>query len=166
MNIKVENASKIRELAKDVVRMSNVDHPMLNSTYENLVNTGIKDPYYTQMAIKTAEYDSYIKASKDFACNEISGEEYINRFKNTRKKLSMLDKSTNGKKLYDSMKEKYLIYANDPTKQDLYKKGKDYMLKRIAILSGMSEGSEKLVPCKVNKGVKKWVYRFFKLVNR
>lgn len=150
MNLKVNNAQHINQLSQDVVRMSNASHPMLEETYDRFVKVGVDTPSYTQMTLKKAEYDSYIKAAKDLANEEIGVNDYINRIKRTRTTLAKLDTSETGKKLYSAMKEVYPKTA----------------LKRIAVLSGLSEGHAKFEHCSTGKTIKKNVYRFLKLINR
>ena len=150
MNLIIKNPSQIKQLATDVVRMANAEHPMLNETYDKLVDIGIDTPSYTQMTLKKAEYDSYIKAAKDLSELEISSENYINRINRTRKSLSKMERSSKGNSLFGSIKTVYPKTA----------------LKRIAILGGLSEGHKELIPCSANKFIKKFTLRFLKLVNR
>ena len=170
---KVENPEKIRELAKDVVRMANAEHPMLDATYERLVDIGVKYPYFTQMALKNAEYDLYIKAADEYVNADLTKEEYLNKFKTTRENLSKLDKSATGMRLYDSMKaigiknvEKTVSRNDKKAFKKAMDRAKKYMQMRIAVLSGLAEGSHKLVPCSANKAIKKFTYRFLRLLNR
>ena len=168
---KIENAENIRNLARTVVRMASCSHPMLESTYENFINEGVKVPYFAQLALKKAEYDSYIQSANEYAQGDISRVDYYARYKNTRSTLSKLDHSSDGSRLYEAMRKFVVdnIKISPENKQgykEALKKGKEMMQKRIAILSGLAEGSKDLVPCSYNKGVKKFAYRFLRLVNR
>ena len=168
---KVENAERIRTLAKDVVRMAGATHPMLEETYEQFVNEGIRAPYFAQFTLKNAEYDLYIKSAKEYAKNEISTADYYSKYKTTRSALSNLDKSPNGRRLYVAMKKLITDNIKVPAEEkkaymEAVKKGKAMMLKRIAVLSGLAEGSRELVPCHLNKGIKKFTYHFLRLVNK
>jgi hypothetical protein len=170
--IKIENAEKIRDLANTVVRMAKCSHPMLDSTYENFVNEGIEAPYFSQLALKNAEYDSYIKSANEYAEGEISSADYYSGYKNTRSTLSRLDHSPNGTRLYVAMRKlmfdniKVSPEENKKAYKEALKKGKEMMQKRIAVLAGLAEGSKELVPCSCNKGIKKFTYRFLRILNR
>ena len=167
----IENADKIRTLASDVVRMANASHPMLDETYTRFVNEAIKAPSFAKLALKNAEYDSYIKATEDANNNIISRADCLNRYSATRSKLSELERSSEGMRIYDAMREKAI---NDitvsPTDTKVYKaaikNAKNRMQKKIAVLAGLAEGSKQLVPCSCNKGIKKFTYRFLRLLNK
>ena len=169
--VKVENASKLKELATDVVRMANCDHPMLVDTYERFVEEGVKHPSYAQMTLKHAEYDAYYRSAEEFVAGNITREEHLGRFKNTRGALSMLDKSFLGMRLYSAWADQSIESVTvDPTDTKAYKKAlknaKKYMQKKISVLAGLAETSTQLTPCSVNKGIKKFTYRFLRLVNK
>ena len=169
--IKIENGSKLKEMAKDIVRMANCDHPMLVDTYEQFVEEGVKHPTYAQMVLKNAEYDSYYKSAEDFQAGLVTQQEHLQRFKNTRGALAMLDKSFLGKRLYSAMADQAIDGVTvSPTDTKAYKKAlknaKKYMQKKISVLAGLAETSTQLTPCYVNKGIKKFTYRFMRLINR
>lgn len=150
MELIVKNPEQIKQLATDVVRMANAEHPMLEETYGKLVDAGINTPSYTQMTLKKAEYDSYIKAAQDLGNLEINSDEYLNKIKRTRNSLSKLERSPKGNSLFGSLKTTY----------------PKTVLKRVAILGGLSEGHKELKPCSANKFIKKFTLRFLKFVNR
>lgn len=167
----IENADKIRTLASDVVRMANASHPMLDETYTRFVNEAIKAPSFAQMALKNAEYDSYIKAAEDANNNIITRAECLERYKVLRSKLSEFDRSSQGMRIYNAMKEKAIEEVQiSPSDTKAYKaaikKAKSFMQKRVAVLAGLTEGSKQLVPCSCNKGIKKFTYRFLRLLNK
>jgi len=169
--VKVENAALLKELAEDIVRMANCDHPMLVDTYERFVEEGIKYPSFAQMTLKHAEYDSYYKSAVDFQSGLVTQQEHLQRFKNTRGALSMLDKSFLGMRLYSAWADQSIESVTvDPTDTKAYKKAlknaKKYMQKKISVLAGLAETSTQLTPCSVNKSVKKFTYRFLRLINR
>ena len=169
--MKVENPERIRTLAQDVVRMASSSHPMLEETYTRFVNEGIETPYFAQMSLKNAEYDSYIKSADEYAKGLVDTSDYYSRYKTTRSTLSQLDHSPMGMKLYNAMKEVAIknikVSPNNKTAyKEAIKKAKSLMQKRIAVLAGLSEGSKDLVPCHVNKGIKKFTYRFLRVLNR
>ena len=163
--VKVENPELIKQLANDVVRMAAAEHPMLEKTYERLVTAGEKYPYYTQMILKNAEYDSFGKATEELKNFEITQKESWTRFKRTRSNLSALDKSETGKKLYETMQNLANKYVEaHPDDKNAAKKARKIIHKKIAILSGLTENSKNLLPCSTNKFVKKWAYRFLRVV--
>lgn len=171
INIKVENPEKIRQLAADVVSQAKSTHPLLEETYTRFIDEGVKAPYFAQMSLKNAEYDSYIKTADEYAKGLVDSSDYYARYKITRSSLSELDRSPIGMRLYNAMKEqaiKNITVSPDDKKayKEAIKKSKDIMQKRIAILSGLAEGSRELVPCYSNKAIKKFTYKFLRLVNR
>ena len=174
---KVENEEEIRQLAKDVVRMANCNHPMLEDTYLRFVDAGEKYASFAQLALKKAEYDFYIDTAKDYRDNVLSNQEFLSKYRNTSSTLSSLDRSQVGMRLYNSMKTQWFrdnpydenrAFDSEYNKKyyEAAKNAKDVVLKRIAILAGLTEGSKTLLPCSVGKGFKKWTYRFLRLVNR
>lgn len=174
---KVENGSEIKRLASDVVRMANANHPMLKDTYTKFVEAGENAPSYALLSLKHAEHDAYAQATKDYNTDLITREEYLTKFSNTRSKLSELERSETGLKLSRSLKNLWI--KNNPfdmnKTQDIdyikayietAKRAKKYALKKIAVLTALTETSNSLVPCHVNKRLKKITYRVLRLINR
>ena len=174
---KVENGSTIKRLARDVVRMANADHPMLKDTYTKFVEAGENAPSYALLSLKHAEYDAYAQAAKDYNSDLITREEYLTKFSNTRSKLSELERSETGLKLSRSLKNLWIknnpFDMNNTQDKDYIKayietakKAKKYALKKIAILTALTETSNTLMPCHANKRLKKITYRVLRLINR
>ena len=174
---KVENGAEIKRLATDIVRMANADHPMLGDTFAKFVDAGENSPSYALLSLKHAEYDSYEQATKDYKEEFITQSEYLNKLSNTRKNLSKLEKSGTGLRLTHSLKTLWL--KNNPfdeTKSqnanyiEAYiktaKNAKKYALKKLAILTVLTEGSRRLIPCKTGKKLKKITYIALKLINK
>ena len=150
MDLIVRNPQEIRQLATDIVRMANAEHPMLKETYERFVDAGIENPSYAQMTLKKAEYDSYIRAAGDLQAEEIGVHDYMDRIKRTRNSLSNLERTDKGRSLFGAIRKMYPKTA----------------IKRVSILGGLSEGHNALQPCRANKVVKKFTYRVLRLLNR
>ncbi len=148
--MKVENASYLREVAIDVARMARSEHPMLEGRYQNLVEQGIKTPSYTAMLLRGAEFDQYNKLTEEFQAEKISFREYSKKLSTIRNTLANFNKTEHGQALNGAIMETYP------------KTG----LKRLAIISGLSQSLDERQACAVGKRIKKNLYRFLKFVNR
>ena len=148
--MKVENANYLREVAIDVARMARSEHPMLECRYQNLVEQGIKTPCYTAMLVRGAEFDQYNKLTDEFQAEKIGFREYSRKLSTIRNTLANFNKTEHGQALNSAVMETYP------------KTG----LKRLAIISGLSQALDERQACSVGKRIKKNLYRFLKFVNR
>ena len=146
---RVSNSQEIRELARDVVRMSGAEHPMLNDTYSRFVDAGIESPSFAQVMLKQAEMDYYTQYAKNLVEGTFVKNEFKNKIYKVRENLNGLENTFMGKMLVQAIKK------------DFPQTG----LKRLAILSSWVENSNELKPCSLNKRFKKFTYKCLKRIN-
>ena len=148
--MKVNNAPYLKEVATDVVRMARSEHPMLEGRYQTLVEEGFKTPSYTAMLLKGAEFDQYNKLTQELEIDKITVGEYTKTIGKIRNKLASFNSTEHGRALNGAIMETFP------------KTG----LKRVAIISGLSQAFNERNACAVGKRTKKMLYKFLKVVNR
>lgn len=134
------------ELASFLKRYVGKEEYTLENCYEDFMLTGANYASYTQVALRDAEFDYYTQMLNSGRPKS----DIVDVYKNLQVDLNSLSKTPEGLNLFSRIKEQH----------------KSTGLKRMAIATGLSEGSNNIFPCSTNKKIKKAMYKLYKAVNK